>query len=178
MVAPENARDGFEPLTVGSIIPNAVILRIIRSDVANFKAGDNVIGMAPIQEYVTIEAGPATHFSKVENPYKLDLKLFLGALGMPGLTAYSALYEIGQPKSGETIFISAASGAVGQLVGQLAKREGLKVIGSVGSDEKLQILTKVFKFDGGFNYRKGDIRSQLKRLAPDGIDSKSETHRN
>jgi NADPH-dependent curcumin reductase CurA len=72
----------------------------------------------------------------LNNPYNLDPKLFIGALGMPGLTAYSSFYEIGAPKKGETIFISAASGAVGQLVGQLAKHEGLIVIGSVGDDKK------------------------------------------
>ncbi len=87
----------------------------------------------------------------LENPYQLDPKLFIGALGMPGLTAYSSLYKVGEPKKGETIFISAASGAVGQIVGQLAKHEGLTVIGSVGSDEKLDFITKDLGFDGGWN---------------------------
>lgn len=96
--------------------------------------------------------------------------MFLGALGMPGLTAYSSLYEIGKPKKGETIFVSAASGAVGQLVGQLAKHEGLKVIGSVGSDEKLEYITKDLGFDGGFNYKKEKPADALARLAPQGID--------
>lgn len=89
---------------------------------------------------------------------------------MPGLTAYSSLYDIGKPVKGETIFISAASGAVGQLVGQLAKHEGLRVIGSVGSDEKLEYITKELKFDGGFNYKKENPADALKRLAPGGID--------
>lgn len=73
---------------------------------------------------------------------------------MPGLTAYSSFYAIGEPKKGETIFISAASGAVGQIVGQLAKHEGLKVIGSGGSDEKLDFIRKGLNFDEGFNYKK------------------------
>ena len=96
--------------------------------------------------------------------------VFTGALGMPGLTAYSSLYDIGKPVKGETIFISAASGAVGQLVGQLAKHEGLTVIGSVGSDEKLDYIVKELKFDGGFNYKKEKPADALKRLAPNGID--------
>ena len=89
---------------------------------------------------------------------------------MPGLTAYSSFYAIGEPKKGETIFISAASGAVGQIVGQLAKHEGLKVIGSVGDDKKLEFIEKELKFDGGFNYKKENPLEALQRLAPDGID--------
>lgn len=89
---------------------------------------------------------------------------------MPGLTAYSSFYEIGQPQKGETIFISAASGAVGQLVGQLAKHEGLKVIGSVGDDKKLEFIEKELGFDGGFNYKNEKPADALARLAPKGID--------
>lgn len=89
---------------------------------------------------------------------------------MPGLTAFSAFYEIGKPKIGETIFVSAASGAVGALVGQLAKHEGLKVIGSVGSDEKLDFILHELNFDGGFNYKKESPSAALARLAPNGID--------
>lgn len=107
---------------------------------------------------------------KLDNPYNLDPKLFVGALGMPGLTAYSSFYAIGEPKKGETIFISAASGAVGQIVGQLAKHEGLKVIGSVGSDDKLDFIRKELNFDEGFNYKQEKPSDALKRLAPKGID--------
>jgi len=107
---------------------------------------------------------------KLDNPLNLDPKLFVGALGMPGLTAYSSFYEIGQPKKEETIFISAASGAVGQIVGQLAKHEGLTVIGSVGSDAKLEFIKKDLKFDEGFNYKKEKPLEALQRLAPRGID--------
>lgn len=89
---------------------------------------------------------------------------------MPGLTAWSSFYEIGQPKKGETIFISAASGAVGQLVGQLAKHEGLTVIGSVGDNNKLSFITDDLGFDSGFNYKKEKPADALARLAPKGID--------
>ena len=106
----------------------------------------------------------------INNPYKLDPKLFLGPLGMPGLTAYSSFYDIGVPKKGETIFISSAAGPVGQLVGQLAKHEGLTVIGSVGEDKKLDFITKELGFDAGFNYKKEKPLDALKRLAPKGID--------
>lgn len=81
----------------------------------------------------------------------------------------SSLYKIGEPKKGETIFVSAASGAVGAVVGQLAKREGLKVIGSVGSDEKVEYI-KSLGFDEAFNYKKVNPHDALAKLAPDGID--------
>lgn len=80
------------------------------------------------------------------------------------------MLEIGQPKAGETIFISAASGAVGQLVGQIAKLKGLRVVGSAGSDQKVEFLLKELKFDAAFNYRKGNILESLRAAAPEGID--------
>lgn len=82
----------------------------------------------------------------------------------------SSLYEIGKPKKGETIFISAASGAVGSIVGQLAKREGLRVIGSAGSDEKVAYIKKELNFDEAFNYKSIPTDEALKKYAPDGID--------
>ncbi|GES62321.1 oxidoreductase, zinc-binding dehydrogenase family [Aspergillus terreus] len=152
-------------------IDSSSIAKVVRSNNANYKEGDLVIGFMPIQEYVALGAEHLAHIKPLDNPLGIeDLRVFLGALGMPGLTAYSSLYEIGKPKKGETIFVSAASGAVGQLVGQLAKHEGLKVIGSVGSDEKLEYITKDLGFDGGFNYKKETPKDALARLAPQGID--------
>ncbi|KAG0236030.1 hypothetical protein BGX31_004089 [Mortierella sp. GBA43] len=101
---------------------------------------------------------------------KIPLSSYVGVLGMPGLTAYGSLLEIGRPKAGETIFISAASGAVGQLVGQIARLKGLKVIGSAGSDDKVDYLVKELKFDAAFNYKKGKIVDSLRAVAPDGFD--------
>lgn len=147
------------------------IAKVIRSNNANYKEGDLVIGHVPIQEYIALDGKNIVRIRKLENPLGIeDIRVFLGPLGMPGLTAYSSLYEIGKPKKGETIFVSAASGAVGQLVGQLAKHEGLRVIGSVGSDEKLEYITKELGFDGGFNYKKEKPRDALARLAPEGLD--------
>ena len=136
-----------------------------------FKRGDIVIvAYSAFSEYVVVPAlraekeETAGGLSHLTNPYGLDPKIFLGALGMSGLTAYSSLYEVGKPKKGETIFISAASGAVGQIVGQLAKREGMTVIGSVGSAEKLAFITKELGFDGGFNYKTEKPDEALKRV--------------
>ena len=158
------------PYTLGEPLTNAVVAKIVKSSNPKFKAGDIVTGGLNFEEYSLVPKQVADTLRKIENPYNLDLKVFLGALGMPGLTAYASYYEIGQPKKGETIFISAASGAVGAIVGQLAKHDGLKVIGSVGSDEKLDYILKDLGFDGGFNYKKEKPIDALKRLAPDGID--------
>jgi len=151
-------------------ITNTAILSVIKSDSDKFQPGDVLFsGPTATQEYSALTAEQTAACRKLDNPYKLDPKIFIGALGMPGLTAYSSFYKIGEPKKGETIFISAASGAVGQLVGQLAKHEGLKVIGSVGDDKKLQYITGELGFDGGFNYKTEKPADALKRLAPDGI---------
>ena len=159
------------PFELGKPITNRGVAKVVKSNNDKFKEGDLVVGMIGTEEYSIVPGQVAnTLIEKLENPYKLDPKYYLGALGMPGLTAYSSFYKIGEPKKGETIFISAASGAVGQLVGQLAKHENMTVIGSVGSDEKLDFILKDLKFDGGFNYKKEKPSDALKRLAPNGID--------
>ncbi|KAF2868678.1 hypothetical protein BDV95DRAFT_499805 [Massariosphaeria phaeospora] len=160
------------PFDLGKPITNSSIVKIIKSNNSKFSPGDLVLSPipSPIEEYSVFSKEATESAHKLENPYKLDPKTFLGALGMPGLTAWSSFYEIGKPKKGETIFISAASGAVGQLVGQLAKHEGLKVIGSVGDDKKLDYITKELGFDAGFNYKKEKPADALARLAPKGLD--------
>jgi NADPH-dependent curcumin reductase CurA len=159
------------PFPINGVIDNRVIAKVLRSNNAQFPEGETVIGRLPIQEYVAVDAEMLKNLKILENPLGIeDIRVFLGALGMPGLTAYSSLYEIGKPKKGETIFVSAASGAVGALVGQLAKLEGLRVIGSVGSQEKLDFITKELGFDGGFNYKTEKPAAALARLAPQGID--------
>jgi len=158
------------PYSLGEPITSQSVLKVIKSDSPDFQPGDLVTGLAPIEEWSVFSKTAIAGLKKIDNKYKLEVFEFIGALGMPGLTAYSSFYDIGKPVKGETIFISAASGAVGQIVGQLAKREGLTVVGSVGSDEKLDFITKELNFDGGFNYKKEAPGDALKRLAPNGID--------
>jgi len=95
---------------------------------------------------------------------------YLGVLGMPGLTAFVGLHDIGGLKAGDVVFISSAAGAVGSVAGQIAKRHGATVIGSAGSDEKVAYLTNELGFDAAFNYKNGNSAEQLGRLAPNGID--------
>ncbi|GAB7344209.1 hypothetical protein MBLNU457_2100t1 [Dothideomycetes sp. NU457] len=157
---------------LGKPITSRGIATVLKSDNDKYKSGDLVIAnMVSVQEYAALNKDTVDAvIQPLENPHKIDPKVFLGALGMPGLTAYSSLYDIGKPKKGEVIFISSAAGAVGQLVGQIAKHEGLKVIGSAGEDEKIEFITKELGFDAAFNYKKEKTSDALKRLAPEGID--------
>lgn len=103
-------------------------------------------------------------------PQGTPLELALAVLGLPGATAWYGLFEIGQPKAGETLLVSGAAGSVGSLVGQLAKAEGLRVVGTAGSDEKCRWLTEELGFDGAINYKTQDLATTLKALAPNGVD--------
>ncbi|KAF3763597.1 NAD(P)-binding protein [Cryphonectria parasitica EP155] len=157
---------------LGSPVVSSCVAKVVKSDIPDIKEGDLVVAFAPIAEYAALSKGliAATNTRKLQNPYGLEPSLFVGALGMPGLTAWSSLYKIGQPKKGETIFVSSAAGAVGSIVGQIAKHEGLRVIGSVGSDEKAEFVLKELGFDAVTNYKKESTADALKRLAPEGID--------
>jgi NADPH-dependent curcumin reductase CurA len=161
------------PFLVGEPITNNSVARVLKSDSPDYTPGELIVANVPTAEYAVLDReGIAQQVrGKVHNPHGLkDLGLFLGPLGMPGLTGWSSLYEIGKPKKGETIFVSSAAGAVGQVVGQIAKREGLRVIGSVGDDAKLEFILKELGFDAGFNYKREKAGEALARLAPEGID--------
>jgi NADPH-dependent curcumin reductase CurA len=118
------------------------------------------------REHATI---PAKH-AQVVDVNIAPPSAYLGVLGMPGLTAFVGLHDIGGLKKGDVVFISSAAGAVGSVAGQLAKFHGAAVIGSAGSDEKVAYLTNELGFDGAFNYKDGKAVGHLRRLAPNGID--------
>ncbi|KAI5844024.1 hypothetical protein DFP73DRAFT_573565 [Morchella snyderi] len=158
------------PFTLNAPIDSAGVSKVIKSDSPDFKEGDIVAGSVGVEEYTVVPKEKLSDFRVIDNKEGLPLTYYLGVLGMPGLTAYSSFYEIGKPKKGETIFVSAASGAVGAIVGQLAKREGLRVVGSAGSDEKVAYLKSELGFDAAFNYKKESPAAALKKYAPEGID--------
>ncbi|CAJ2499681.1 Uu.00g025340.m01.CDS01 [Anthostomella pinea] len=157
------------PFELNEPLYNSTIARVLKSDSKQYAEGDLLYVTAPFAQYAAISSDKLPSATKLDNPDNLSPDYFLGPLGMPGLTAYSSLYQIGRPKEGETIFVSSAAGAVGSMVGQLAKVEGLTVIGSVGSDEKLDYILNELGFDGGFNYKKEAPVDALARLAPEGI---------
>uniref|UniRef100_M1D6P3 Allyl alcohol dehydrogenase n=1 Tax=Solanum tuberosum TaxID=4113 RepID=M1D6P3_SOLTU len=122
------------------------------------------------EEYSIVTPTDQNYLFKI-NDKDVPLSYYTGILGMPGMTAYVGFYEICSPKKGETVFVSAASGAVGQLVGQFAKMLGCYVVGSAGSKEKVDLLKSKFGFDEAFNYKEEhDLDAALKRYFPDGID--------
>ncbi|KAL0452851.1 UNVERIFIED_CONTAM: 2-alkenal reductase (NADP(+)-dependent) [Sesamum latifolium] len=157
-----------ESFTLGSPIAGYGVARVIDSSLPDIKKGDLVWGITGWEEYSLIK-DPVTLF-KIQDT-DLPLSYYTGLLGMPGMTAYAGFYEVCSPKKGETVYVSAASGAVGQLVGQFAKLMGCYVVGSAGSKNKVELLKNKFGFDDAFNYKEEqDLNAALKRYFPDGID--------
>ncbi|KAF3635816.1 2-alkenal reductase (NADP(+)-dependent) [Capsicum annuum] len=158
----------IESFTPGSSITGYGVAKVLESGDSNFHKGDLVAGRTRWEEY-SIVTDPQTLF-KIHDK-DVPLSYYTGILGLPGLTAYAGFYEVCSPKKGETVFVSAASGAVGQLVGQFAKMFGCYVVGSAGSKEKVDRLKGTFGFDEAFNYKEEqDLDAALKRYFPDGID--------
>lgn len=158
-------------MTPGQAVTSVhVIGKVLKSDNSSFKPDDLVLlTSSGTETYTAVSAEAAQKIAAVLRVAEgVPLTAYMGALGMTGMTAYGSLHEIGQPKRGQTILVSAAAGAVGQMVGQFAVREGLKVIGSVGDDEKLKFIINELGFAGGFNYKKEDPGEAIKRLAPEG----------
>ncbi|CAO2148284.1 unnamed protein product [Urochloa humidicola] len=153
---------------VGEPLTNYTVGKVIDSTHPEFNAGDHVWGMSGWEEY-TLVTQPES-LIKIKHT-ELPLCYYTGVLGMTGLTAYAGFMEVGRPKKGDSVFVSAASGAVGQVVGQLAKITGCYVVGSAGSDKKVNLLKTKFGFDDAFNYKsETDLAVALKRRLPDGID--------
>ncbi|OMO88671.1 Alcohol dehydrogenase superfamily, zinc-type [Corchorus olitorius] len=154
--------------TPGSPITGYGVAKVLDSAHPDFEKDDLVWGITGWEEYSVITE--TNHLFKIQHT-DVPLSYYAGILGMPGMTAYVGFYELCCPKKGENVFVSAASGAVGQLVGQFAKLEGCYVVGSAGSNEKVDLLKNKFGFDEAFNYKEEpDFSATLKRLFPQGID--------
>lgn len=141
---------------------------VVASGNADFTKGDFVAGVFTWAEYTVVQ--PGTIINKI-SATEFPLSYHLGALGSSGLTAYSGFYGTCEPKKGDKVFVSAASGSVGNLVGQFAKLHGCYVVGSAGSKKKVDMLKEKLGFDDAFNYKEEpDLKSALKRYFPEGID--------
>ncbi|XVE90701.1 hypothetical protein DITRI_Ditri20bG0098100 [Diplodiscus trichospermus] len=157
------------PFVPGQPIEGFGVAKVLDSDNPNFKPGDLIAGFTGWEEYSLIHN--TSQLRKIQPDDSIPLSYHLGLLGMPGFTAYAGFYEICSPKKEEYVFVSAASGAVGQLVGQLAKLHGCYVVGSAGSSQKVDLLKKRLGFDEAFNYKEeADLDAALKRYFPKGID--------
>jgi hypothetical protein len=154
------------PYEVGKVMEGGAVGEVIESGVDGVEPGDLVLHMGGWRSHALV-----SQFTKLAPIPGVSHSHFLGALGMPALTAYVGLLDIALFKPGETVFVSGAAGAVGSLVGQIAKLKGAaRVIGSAGSEEKVSHLTNKLGFDAAFNYRDGNVSEQLAAAAPDGID--------
>eukprot|EP01057_Protomagalhaensia_wolfi_P001394 Protomagalhaensia_wolfi_Nauph_80__1393@NODE_1836_length_1315_cov_465_467085_g1436_i0_p1_GENE_NODE_1836_length_1315_cov_465_467085_g1436_i0NODE_1836_length_1315_cov_465_467085_g1436_i0_p1_ORF_typecomplete_len355_score77_49ADH_N_2/PF16884_5/1_4e25ADH_N_2/PF16884_5/3_9e03ADH_zinc_N/PF00107_26/1_3e20ADH_zinc_N_2/PF13602_6/1_8e04ADH_zinc_N_2/PF13602_6/0_00017_NODE_1836_length_1315_cov_465_467085_g1436_i01031167 len=161
-----------DSFTLGAPIDGYLLARVIKSGGPDFKEGDLVHGILPWAErFLYKYENIGWPLIKVEPAAGVPTSYYLGSLGMPGLTAWMGLHKVCKPKAGETLFVSAGSGAVGQMVGQLGKRLGLYVVGSAGSDEKVRLMKEKFGYDAAFNYKTcGDMVAALKQHCPKGID--------
>ncbi|MHC5726319.1 MAG: NADP-dependent oxidoreductase, partial [Nostoc sp.] len=154
------------PVELGSVIVGGTVSQVIKSNHPQFQVGDFVLSNKGWQTYAVSNGETLRKLDPTQAP----LSYSLGVLGMPGLTAYAALLDIGQPKEGETVVVSAASGAVGAVVGQIGKIKGARVVGIVGSDDKRDYIVKELGFDVGINRKTQELDSALKAAAPNGID--------
>jgi NADPH-dependent curcumin reductase len=159
-------RSYIAPVGLGQVMRAGGVGRVLASNDASLAVGDTVVGITGVQDYAVAKAKDLT---KVD-PRLAPLPRYLGALGMPGLTAYFGLLDIGQPKEGETVVVSAAAGAVGAVAGQIAKIKGCRAIGIAGGPDKCRYLVEELDFDGAVDYKNEDVRAGLARHCPKGID--------
>ncbi|XP_027906432.1 2-alkenal reductase (NADP(+)-dependent)-like [Vigna unguiculata] len=164
----KNTYVGFGNYTLNSPLAGNGVSQVVESGHPDYKEGDLVWGFTNWEEYSLLSSAQIRF--KIEHT-DVPLSYYTGILGMPGMTAYAGFFELGSPKKGEKVFVSAASGAVGQLVGQFAKLNGCYVVGSAGSKEKVDLLKNKLGFDEAFNYKEEpDLNAALKRYFPEGID--------
>jgi NADPH-dependent curcumin reductase len=154
------------PVGIGEVMRAIGAGRVLASNDARYAEGDHVVGMFGVQERAVVDAKGLTKADTELAP----LPKWLSVLGMPGLTAYFGLLDIGRPEPGQTVVVSAAAGAVGSLVGQIAKLQGARAVGIAGGPEKCARLTGEFGFDAAIDYKNADVRAGLREACPDRID--------
>ena len=154
------------PVELGQVMVGGVAGRIIQSRTPAFSEGDIVEGPLGWQEYAVPDGRNLRKVDQSLGP----LSTALGVLGMPGMTAYFGLLNVGQPRTGDTVVISAASGAVGQVVGQISKIMGCRTVGLAGIPEKIDYIVNELGFDAGINYKTENLSSALAAACPLGID--------
>jgi len=153
------------PVGIGEVMRAGALGRVIASNDPGVAVGDHVVGVLGVQEYAVAKGKSLT---KVD-PRLVPLPVYLGTLGMPGMTAYFGLLDVGRPKAGETVVVSGAAGAVGQVVGQIAKIKGCRVIGIAGGKDKCDYLRSI-GFDAAIDYKHDDVKAALKQHCPKGVD--------
>ena len=156
-----------EPWDVGDVLRGGIVGEVVESNSERYDAGDFVTGEGTWADYSVLDADDTAPV----DPDVADLPAYLGVLGMPGRTAYFGLLDVGDPKPGDTVVVSGAAGAVGSVVGQIAKLNGCRVVGFAGTDEKTRWLTEELGFDAAVNYQEtDDYGAALDDVAPEGVD--------
>src|SRR6202158_3781915 len=162
-----NDMQSYAPnVQIGQVMVGGTAGEIVESNNPKFKAGDSVLGYFGWQQYGLSDGAGL----KKVDPKLVPLSAYLGAVGMPGLTAWLGMLDIGEPKPGETVVVSAAAGAVGSIAGQIAKIKGCRVVGTAGTDEKCEYVVNDLGFDACINYKTADLSAALKAACPGGID--------
>jgi hypothetical protein len=156
------------PVEIGDVMRGGTIGQVINSTHPDFAAGDLVQGFWGWQEYAVL--GPQGLRARLNKDDATPLTAYMGLLGAIGCTAYFGLLDVGQAKPGETVVVSAAAGAVGSVVGQIAKIKGCRVVGIAGSDDKCRWITEDLGFDAAINYKTENVLEALRGHCPDGID--------
>lgn len=156
----------MEAIAIGDVMRAAGAGQVLWSEDARFGVGDTVLGAFGVQEFATMNANDLTKI----DVSKVPASAYMGALGTPGFTAYFGLLEIGKLKFGDTVLISGAAGAVGSVVGQIAKIKGCRVVGIAGGAEKCVHLVNNLGFDAAVDYKQPDARAQLSKACPEGVD--------
>ena len=154
------------PVAIGDVMRSYSVGVIDASNHPDFKVGDAVQGLLGVQQYAISDGATVGKVDLTMAP----MERWVGGLGMPGWTAYFGLLDVGQPKPGETVVVSAASGAVGSIVGQIAKIKGCRVVGIAGGPDKCAYVTKELGFDACVDYKGGNLAEALKAACPKGID--------
>jgi NADPH-dependent curcumin reductase CurA len=160
-----DAKSYAPPVNVGDVMVGGTVGEVIASKNPAFAVGDKVVGAFGWQEYGVSDG---RDLRKVDG--KVPLSAYLGVVGMPGVTAYIGLFDIGEPKAGETVVVSAASGAVGSVVGQLAKLHGCRAVGIAGGKAKCDYVVHELGFDACVDYRAADFAQLLRAATPEGVD--------
>jgi NADPH-dependent curcumin reductase CurA len=161
-----DARSYIPPVGIGEVMRALGVGEVVESRDGSLAPGDRVSGLVGVQEYVV---APAAGLTKID-PGAAPLPKWLSVLGMPGMTAYFGLLDIGNPQEGETVVVSGAAGAVGQIVGQIAKLKGCRVVGIAGGPAKCAYVVDELGFDAAIDYKGEDVAKGLRRHCPDGID--------
>jgi hypothetical protein len=161
-----DARSYIAPVAIGEVMRAGAAGRVVSSRHPAFAVGDHVVGMFGVQEYAVSSGKGVARADTALAP----LPTYLGALGMPGLTAYFGLLDVGKAVAGNTVVVSGAAGAVGSVAGQIAAIKGCRVIGIAGGAEKCRVVTEEFGFHAAIDYKSEDVVQALKRHCPDGID--------